>query len=819
MLENRPVPESTPLVGREKLITSAIDLIDGGASVDVVGVHASGKTAVLAAIGARTDERGGRGIRLRGIPGLRSHPLAALHAAGIGSSAAPRDQRPATAVQHAVDALERVAAAPGAVIIIDDAADVDDTSLGVVDAVCGRNGVPVVASYASDGVAPTCIRAGYRLELAPLRFDDLEALAVQRLEAPVEGTTMSRLYAESGGTAGVALSLLDEGCRDGSLALARGAWRAEGALWSPLLYGRVLEQLSGLTDAEREALEIISLLGGADLTTVVELCRQEVVERLEAAGAVRLLPNEETPIVAVAAPHVAEYFRRTAPGVRTLRLLERARTAVGRTDLLEHPADEADALGPSADYPLLVRLIRDRAGRAAVSAAAEQEEHVDEPLALSEVARGRPLEEVEAELRTRAEGLGVPALVVEAAAIRLRCAAARVPSDAPARLAGACDLPPGDRLRVLETAMGAALSLGRVSEARRLGETISAEAGPDAGAAPIAAASYGVALLADGEYAEATAWALEGLDSARNRLDGAGIRSHGFAAALALTLAGRYAEAEQIIADVLALGTPSAMDIGVHLRLLAVADVVAARRDNADLREKLASELSLLIASGHPGSPILAEWHRAQSLAYEGRPREAAVVLRRLGDRLWERNERLLGVLALLVSIELHGDPGLLRSASERLADVDSELLRVRLDFLTARQHQDARAMLDLPARLHATGQPGLAVTAFRLAAEWCRAAGDDEAAALADSERAGFVERLGSHPYDTVRFSTVALNLTEREREIGRLVANGLTNPQIAAQLVLSVRTVESHLNRIMRKTALGSRAELASLVAGMTR
>jgi two-component system response regulator NreC len=51
---------------------------------------------------------------------------------------------------------------------------------------------------------------------------------------------------------------------------------------------------------------------------------------------------------------------------------------------------------------------------------------------------------------------------------------------------------------------------------------------------------------------------------------------------------------------------------------------------------------------------------------------------------------------------------------------------------------------------------------------------------------------------------------LTEREREILRLIAQGNTNTQIAQQLVISVRTVESHRANLMDKLGLQNRAEL---------
>ena len=52
--------------------------------------------------------------------------------------------------------------------------------------------------------------------------------------------------------------------------------------------------------------------------------------------------------------------------------------------------------------------------------------------------------------------------------------------------------------------------------------------------------------------------------------------------------------------------------------------------------------------------------------------------------------------------------------------------------------------------------------------------------------------------------------DLTEREVEVLRLIALGHTNTEIAEQLFLSVRTVESHRARIQQKTMLSTRAEL---------
>jgi DNA-binding CsgD family transcriptional regulator len=51
---------------------------------------------------------------------------------------------------------------------------------------------------------------------------------------------------------------------------------------------------------------------------------------------------------------------------------------------------------------------------------------------------------------------------------------------------------------------------------------------------------------------------------------------------------------------------------------------------------------------------------------------------------------------------------------------------------------------------------------------------------------------------------------LTPREREVATLLAYGHTNNEIAARLVISVRTAEMHRANVMRKLRFERRAEL---------
>ena len=56
---------------------------------------------------------------------------------------------------------------------------------------------------------------------------------------------------------------------------------------------------------------------------------------------------------------------------------------------------------------------------------------------------------------------------------------------------------------------------------------------------------------------------------------------------------------------------------------------------------------------------------------------------------------------------------------------------------------------------------------------------------------------------------------LTSREREVLRLIAQGYTYKEIAGELYISVKTVESHVSSVLRKLQLSSRHQLTRWAA----
>ena len=98
-----------------------------------------------------------------------------------------------------------------------------------------------------------------------------------------------------------------------------------------------------------------------------------------------------------------------------------------------------------------------------------------------------------------------------------------------------------------------------------------------------------------------------------------------------------------------------------------------------------------------------------------------------------------------------------------------------------------------------------------------CRRLGDEEAAALEFEAARAVFEGLGARP-DLTRVDSLVTpaasshGLSPRELEVLHHVAGGKTNKEIAAELVLSERTVERHVSNIFAKLRVSTRAAAAA-------
>jgi len=87
--------------------------------------------------------------------------------------------------------------------------------------------------------------------------------------------------------------------------------------------------------------------------------------------------------------------------------------------------------------------------------------------------------------------------------------------------------------------------------------------------------------------------------------------------------------------------------------------------------------------------------------------------------------------------------------------------------------------------------------------------------AALSEGGRAQHLALIcGGAMSPVIAAARVVLPITAREREVATLVAQGLSNREIADAMNISVRTVESHVQRACSKTGVSNRVKLAELV-----
>jgi DNA-binding CsgD family transcriptional regulator len=180
-----------------------------------------------------------------------------------------------------------------------------------------------------------------------------------------------------------------------------------------------------------------------------------------------------------------------------------------------------------------------------------------------------------------------------------------------------------------------------------------------------------------------------------------------------------------------------------------------------------------------------------------GRPDEAAAALGRLSERTRASGtEWALGIEARCRAL-LSNDEALYRESAERLGRSRAVVEFARSKLLYGEWLRRENRRVDAREQL-------------RAAHELFSRMG-----AAAFAERA---QRELSATGETVRKRTVETfgELTTQETQVARLAAQGRTNPEIAALLFLSSRTVEYHLHKVFAKLGISSRRELRRELPG---
>lgn len=232
---------------------------------------------------------------------------------------------------------------------------------------------------------------------------------------------------------------------------------------------------------------------------------------------------------------------------------------------------------------------------------------------------------------------------------------------------------------------------------------------------------------------------------------------------------------------------------------------------------------------------VLSNMGHAFALADGGRTDEAAAAYRRCGSPdAWTDQVPPMGRL-LMVAIAARVAAAV--GAGDDVADLRARLeqhrgrcvaggaggtnflgpVELALGACAASLGDTDAAVADLQeaaARSRSIGAPGFAVEADTLLAECLAGAGDRPGAAVLARASAPLARSLGMEPWERrlARLASSPDPLSAREREIAALVADGLSNREIAARLVISERTAANHVQHILGKLGFANRAQIAS-------
>ena len=829
-----------PMVGRQATMQRLADALERPAAIDLIGIYGtagSGKTRLigelvdrLMAAGRTVDKLTARDA-LSGIPGAAVAPL-------FGGDS------PDTATHDAVELFRRArrlvtdrAGSGKLVLVIDGLTSLDPVSAQLIAQLVAAQAVLLVATLRDGETVPEAMsdlthpERSIRVELNPLSIDETDVLLQTVLRGTVAHQAIHLLYRATRGNPFYLRELTIAAVTAGNLQLTAGVWQLVGEIPAvPALRELVLARLRVLDGAARNALERIALTEPIPVDELV--AAEDTLEELEQRGLIVSDDADGRLTVSIAHPLYGNALR---AGISRLRaksvLLEQANI------LRAHEPQKGDQL---------------RLARWLISAGAPVEADMVRSVARLALAAGQyasvvrltdavPEQEADAALlATRAEALRRLARLDEALAALER--AIELDRQAPpdrqlgASLVSLLALTHADGVSGITRGLGI---LDRQSQqvsgdlksilsarwfllyyAERVYEALEVldELKPPANASPAEQARHDMAqtmpLISSGRTAEGLAAAQRAIAFTTSKsADPMVVRDHSAQLLLALAefqsghfdLAARPAELALRLATAaedeyvaryasFLLGRVE-MESGRYVsaeRWFREVAGVAATRGPISFRVPALAGLTLSLAATER---LVEAEEFAAELRAPGGDRDFLVVeaVAQLDASAGHRDEAVERVLARAASAERGGHlffAGSLLECVRRLGRPD--LVEDALNRLATATDSDY---------LH-----GLASRKLMAVREYV--ARDDGSEGLDTSGLPAF-----GRPATTDQRSTGPDPLTRREREIAVLARQGLSSNQIAERLVVSVRTVNNHLQAVYSKLGIRGRRELPDL------
>ncbi len=760
------------------------------------------------------------------------------------------------------------------VVAIDDAQLLDDASATLVHRLALEAAARVVLTVRTGEPTPDPITALWKdgdaeyVRLQPLSHDEVRELLAIVLDGPVEEPTVERLWRITSGNPLFLREILTVAAERNDIVRVRGQWRWQGAIGaqqgvSDLVHAR----LAGLDPSEADAVRVLAFAEPLAMSILSRVVVPEVLAKLGQRALVVPGGSESERALQLADPLYGEVLRAELSPLEEVdacRRLAEAGLAAGATegstlrwvsvwaleagvdlptDLVADAAraalDAADAhraeqlagaalaRGPTFDMTLV---------RAAVLSALERFEESDaafaDALALAQTPR-----ELASAAMGRAQVLQIGLGRFDDAEELLRDVAASSVDESwrdvlaaeRARLlavegwheeAGALAIPMLDahdervRLRAVTPAATRLTLEGRTDRVLEVTEALLEPAlrrRDELAHAPMwVASARAYVLFYAGELAE-THDVLAAMErsSGLTSLEDRGYLSVGYGR-VALSQ-GRVATAAHHLREGIGL-LDGANRLGRQawgLGLLAEALTLAGDEDGA---EAAAAELD---RSPRPTNRLYqfdCGRSRAWTLVGKGMVSAAEAALLEVADE-FRRGAPVCELFALHDALRV-GSAG--AGVVERILDVasrvDGRAAHVFAEHAAARRDRDAERLDAVAVAFEQWGATLLAAEAAAEATLRFRETGHKGSASLSAAHSERLLAACEGATTPAVSVLDEDSRLTPREREIAELAARGMSSPDIARELVVSVRTVDNHLQHVYAKLGIGKRAELAA-------
>jgi DNA-binding CsgD family transcriptional regulator len=868
-----------PLTGRDgelRLVGEALARGSAGGVV-IAGPAGLGKTRLAVEASELARAQGCAVAWVRASRSARSMPLGAF--AALLPATDRRLPEGVELLARARHALAERAAGRRLVLCVDDGQLLDDPSAVLVHQLVAAGEVFAIVSLRRDEPAPDALRALWKdelcvlLELAELRRGDVEALLDAALGGAVDGGSLNTLWELTRGNALFLREVVRHGIDRGLLAQDGGVWRWRGEVEAGTRLTELVDlRIADLGARERRVLELVAV--GAPLQVgLLELGELGALELLERSELVQRRTDASRRFVDVAHPLHGEAVRAQLTPTRVEALQTRLADAVQAHgarragDLLRIAVWRLEA-GGAGDSGLFARAaaqalaapdaaLAERLARAAVQAGGGFGARLALGRALAGAGRATEAQQLLSALAAQAGDDRERAAVAMASARSLFWALDRA-EEADAVLRDAEQHVADDALRYELTAQRVRLDAaqGRPQMALAAAPVLLHDDAVHERARTTAALGAVEALVSTGRSDEALALAEATLPIARRcreELPHAETVLLGMRA-LALRLAGRLVEATALSESTYALlvGRRSATGTAVEANMLGLIWLARGRvgtalrfcRESAALQrdgdgagmlafalagvcqaaaqagepEAAAAALGEMERTplGHKGFAVELELGRAWSAAARAELSRARGLAREAGTLARSRGQDAYAVRALHELCRL-GDPAAAAPELARLAGVvDGPFAATAAAHAAALVAADGAALLEVAERFAALDALLLAAEAADAAAAAHRDAGRLSSARAAAARAALWLTACEGARPPTLLAASQAVDLTPREREIALLAAAGTSSPEIADRLVLSVRTVNNHLQNAYRKLGVNRRQDLPSVLSG---